>query len=164
MTDELILNHDDLRNLHRHYINLTCVDSGEPAKASNGGNPKRYNFSAFVVDVEVILLAITAGHVFAELRQAVRFDPDGLGHRRFDGHRSRVPGVSGGRESRKGHPLLPRRWTGLRGVPLGSNGIARARKERHRSGQEGAVGRGGSGGVLVLDSGRPANPVRKLEP
>lgn len=71
MTDELILNHDDLRRLHRHYINLTCVDSGEPAKASNGGNPKRYNFSAFVVGVEGVLLAITAGHVFAELRQAV---------------------------------------------------------------------------------------------
>lgn len=26
MTDELILNHDDLRSLHRHYINLICVD------------------------------------------------------------------------------------------------------------------------------------------
>lgn len=71
MADELILNHDDLRSLHRHYINLTCVDSGEPAKASNGGKPQRYNFSAFVVDVEGVLLAITAGHVFAELRQAV---------------------------------------------------------------------------------------------
>ena len=71
MTDELILNHEDLSNLHRHYINLTCVDSGEYAKASNGGNPKRYNFSAFVVDVEGVLLAITAGHVFEELRQAV---------------------------------------------------------------------------------------------
>ena len=71
MADELILNHADLSNLHRHYINLTCVDSGEHAKAANGGKPKRYNFSAFVVDVEGVLLAITAGHVFAELRQAV---------------------------------------------------------------------------------------------
>lgn len=71
MADELILNHEDLSNLHRHYINLTCVDSGEPAKASNGGKTKRYNFSAFVVDVEGVLLAITAGHVFEELRQAV---------------------------------------------------------------------------------------------
>ena len=72
MADELILNHEDLRNLHRHYINLTCVDSGAHAKASNGGKPKRYNFSAFVVDVEGVLLAITAGHVFEELKQAVR--------------------------------------------------------------------------------------------
>lgn len=71
MTDELILNQDDLRNLHQHYINLTCVDSGEHAKTSNAGKPKRYNFSAFVVDVEGVLLAITAGHVFAELGQAV---------------------------------------------------------------------------------------------
>ncbi len=71
MADELILNHEDLSNLHRHYINLTCVDSGEHAKASNGGKPKRYNFSAFVVDVEGVLLAITVGHVFEELRKAV---------------------------------------------------------------------------------------------
>ena len=71
MADELILNHEDLSNLHRHYINLTCVDSGEHAKAANGGKPKRYNFSAFVVDVEGVLLAITAGHVFEKLRQAV---------------------------------------------------------------------------------------------
>ena len=60
-----------MNNLHRHYINLTCVDSGEHARESNGGKPKRYNFSAFVVDVEGVLLAITAGHVFEELRQAV---------------------------------------------------------------------------------------------
>jgi len=60
VADELILNYADLSNLHRHYINLTCVDSGEHAKAANGGKPKRYNFSAFVVDVEGVLLAITA--------------------------------------------------------------------------------------------------------
>lgn len=71
MTGELILNYEDLRNVHRHYINLTCVDSGEYTKAANAGIPKRYNFSAFVVDVEGVLLAITAGHVFDELRNAV---------------------------------------------------------------------------------------------
>lgn len=71
MTHELILNHGDLSHLHRHYINLTCVDSGEHAKISNAGKPKRYNFSAFVVDVEGVLLAITAGHVFADLKKAV---------------------------------------------------------------------------------------------
>lgn len=70
MAEELILNHEDLRNLHRHYINLTCVDSGGYTKAANAGKPKRYNFSAFVVDVEGVLLAITAGHVFDELRNA----------------------------------------------------------------------------------------------
>lgn len=71
MTDELILDHGDLRLLHRHYINLTCVDSGETAMNENGGKPKRYNFSAFVVDVDGVSMAITAGHVFADLKQAV---------------------------------------------------------------------------------------------
>lgn len=71
MSDELILNHEDLNNLHRHYINLTCVDSGEFVKSQNGGKPKRYNFSAFVVDVENVSIAITAGHVFAKLKKAV---------------------------------------------------------------------------------------------
>jgi len=66
----LFLGPEDLKNLHRHYINLTCVDSGEPAKASNGGLPVRYNFSAFVVEVEGVHLAITAGHVFEDLKQA----------------------------------------------------------------------------------------------
>lgn len=41
MADELILNHEDPSNLHRHYINLTCVNSGEYAEASNGGKPTR---------------------------------------------------------------------------------------------------------------------------
>src|ERR1035437_3600676 len=71
MSSDLILTHEDLNNLHRHYINLTCVDSGVHAKAANGGKPKRYNFSAFVVDVEGVWLAITAGHVFGELKKAV---------------------------------------------------------------------------------------------
>jgi hypothetical protein len=71
MADELTLDHDDLRLLHRHYINLTCVDSGEAAMGQNGGKPKRYNFSAFVVNVEGVALAITAGHVFGDLKQAV---------------------------------------------------------------------------------------------
>lgn len=71
MADELTLDHDDLRLLHRHYINLTCVDSGEAAMDENGGKPKRYNFSAFVVNVEGVTLAITAGHVFADLKRAV---------------------------------------------------------------------------------------------
>jgi len=71
MVDELILSHSDLNSLHRHYINLTCVDSGEAAKRTNEGKPKRYNFSAFVVDVGGVALAITAGHVFSELKKAV---------------------------------------------------------------------------------------------
>jgi len=71
MADELILNHDDLRLLHRHYINLTCIDSGVEAIKKNGGKPKRYNFSAFIVKVEGVILAITAGHVFSDLKLAV---------------------------------------------------------------------------------------------
>lgn len=72
MGDELILGDEDLRNLHRHYINLTCIDSGEAARAGNAGKPKRYNFSAFVAEVEGVALAITAGHVFSYLRKAVQ--------------------------------------------------------------------------------------------
>lgn len=71
MADELTLNHDDLHLLHRHYINLTCVDSGEAAMNDNGGKPKRYNFSAFVVNVEGVTLAITAGHIFSKLKRAI---------------------------------------------------------------------------------------------
>ncbi len=71
MTTELNLSLDDLNRLHRHYINLTCVDSGEFVKSQNGGKPKRYNFSAFVVEVDGVWLAITAGHVFSKLRAAV---------------------------------------------------------------------------------------------
>ncbi len=71
MANELILGHDDLRLLHRHYINLTCVDSGDAAMKDNEGKPKRYNFSAFVVDVAGVVLAITAGHVFSELKLAI---------------------------------------------------------------------------------------------
>lgn len=71
MTDALILDHNDLHLLHRHYINLTCVDSCIAAIQENGGKPKRYNFSAFVVKIEGLTLAITAGHVFSNLKQAV---------------------------------------------------------------------------------------------
>ncbi|WP_423599966.1 hypothetical protein [Roseateles sp. MS654] len=71
MSDDLILTHDDLHLLHRHYINLTCIDSGELARAQNRGEPVRYNFSAFVVKVEGVILAITAGHVFSTLKKAV---------------------------------------------------------------------------------------------
>ena len=71
MTDELVLGSEDLERLHRHFSNLMCVDSGPAAVADNGGKPKVYNFSAFVVDVEGEWLAITAGHVFDKLRQAV---------------------------------------------------------------------------------------------
>jgi hypothetical protein len=60
-----------MRLLHRHYINLTCVDSGMSAIKQNGGKPKRYNFSSFVVKVEGVTLAITAGHVFSDLKLAV---------------------------------------------------------------------------------------------
>lgn len=71
MADELLLTHDDLFLLHRHYINLTCIDSGDAARATVGGAPLRYNFSAFVVVVDEVILAITAGHIFTALKKAV---------------------------------------------------------------------------------------------
>lgn len=71
MSDVMILGPDDLLLLHRHYINLTCVDSGDGAKKVTGGKPKRYNFSAFVVEVEGEILAITAGHIFSELQNGI---------------------------------------------------------------------------------------------
>jgi len=71
VVNQLTLDHDDLRLLHRHYINLTCIDSGEAAMSKNNHRPKRYNFSAFIVNVEGVTLAITAGHVFADLKLAV---------------------------------------------------------------------------------------------
>lgn len=71
MGEELILDHDDLHLLHRHYINLTCVDSGQAVMNTNGGKPVRYNFSAFVVRVEAVMLAITAGHVFSDIKKAI---------------------------------------------------------------------------------------------
>ena len=52
MNDTLMLSGNDLHLLHRHYINLTCIDSGVSAKQENGGKPMRYNFSAFVVDAK----------------------------------------------------------------------------------------------------------------
>jgi hypothetical protein len=66
MTDELILDHDDMRLLHRHYINLTCVDSGMSAIKQNGGKPKRYHkFPAYPISVDLE-------------RDVIFFDEDGL--------------------------------------------------------------------------------------
>lgn len=71
MPNVLRVENDDLALLHRHYINLTCIDSGDMARAQCGGDPKRYCFSAFLVDIEGVTVAITAGHIFTDLRAAV---------------------------------------------------------------------------------------------
>jgi hypothetical protein len=47
----------DLRRLHRHFINLMCRDAGLLALQRHGG-PALYNFSAFVVEVDGLWLAV----------------------------------------------------------------------------------------------------------
>lgn len=49
-----------------------CRDSGEAAMRANGGKPKAYNFSAFVVELDGVWFCITAGHIFDELKVAKR--------------------------------------------------------------------------------------------
>lgn len=59
-----------LRPLHRHFINLTCLDSGQKAKEQNNGMPAFYNFSAFIVEIDSEWFAITAGHIFKDIKKA----------------------------------------------------------------------------------------------
>lgn len=56
--------------LHRHLINLMCFDRGEEACKQNDGLPQIYNFSAFVVELSGVWLAVTAGHIFDQLKLA----------------------------------------------------------------------------------------------
>lgn len=71
MTEPIILDEDHLTPLHRHFINLNCIDSGDNARKQNGGNPAVYNFSAFIVGIQDEWLAITAGHIFRDLKDYV---------------------------------------------------------------------------------------------
>jgi hypothetical protein len=48
-----------------------CHDRGPNALAHRGGNPAVYNFSAFVVEIKERWFAITAGHVFDDLKKAI---------------------------------------------------------------------------------------------
>ena len=70
MEEVLEVGDADLRRLHRHFINLMCRDAGPLALQRHSG-PALYNFSAFVVEVDGLWLAVTAGHIFDELGQAV---------------------------------------------------------------------------------------------
>ena len=65
--------HDDkyLAQIHRHVINLMCIDSGNDARKKYGGNCAVYNFSAFVVEICSRWFVITAGHIFKELKLAI---------------------------------------------------------------------------------------------
>lgn len=71
MDDPLVLTNEDLHRLHRHFINFMCNDEGPAALIQSGGRSMVYNFSAFVVEIKGLWVAITAGHVFAELKEAV---------------------------------------------------------------------------------------------
>ncbi|KXS33166.1 MAG: Uncharacterized protein AWT59_0723 [Candidatus Gallionella acididurans] len=66
----LILGDDFLALLHRHFINLMCLDSGAEARLKNKGKPAFYNFSAFIVEINSRWFAITAGHIFDTLKKA----------------------------------------------------------------------------------------------
>lgn len=66
-----VLGDSFLAPLHRHFINLMCLDSGPEALKAHGGKPAVYNFSAFVVEVDGRWLAISAGHIFRDLKRAV---------------------------------------------------------------------------------------------
>jgi hypothetical protein len=60
-----------LSPLLRHVINLMCLDSGPAARQKFSGKNAIYNFSAFVVEVGEHWLAISAGHIFRDLMEAV---------------------------------------------------------------------------------------------
>jgi hypothetical protein len=65
-----ILGDSFLAMLHRHFINVMCSDYGDAAKSKHGGKHAIYNFSAFIVEISGEWYAITAGHIFDELKKA----------------------------------------------------------------------------------------------
>ena len=66
----MIIEESFLKPMHRHFINLTCLVSGDYAKTKNNGMPAFYNISAFIVEVDNRWFAITAGHIFEKLKEA----------------------------------------------------------------------------------------------
>jgi len=72
VSDLITIGDEELLRIHRHFINLTCLDEGPHARKECGGQPKRYNFSAVAVEIDGVPLAITAGHVIADLERAIK--------------------------------------------------------------------------------------------
>lgn len=66
-----ILGENYLAQLHRHVINIMCLDSGPSALKKHSGKCAIYNFSAFVVEIDARWFAISAGHIFRDLKLAV---------------------------------------------------------------------------------------------
>ncbi|MBS0497405.1 MAG: hypothetical protein JSR51_07150 [Proteobacteria bacterium] len=66
-----ILSEKFLVQLYKHVINIMCLDSGQNALKENSGKCAVYNFSAFVVEINDRWFAISAGHIFRELKLAV---------------------------------------------------------------------------------------------
>lgn len=71
MSEPRELGESFLAPLHRHLINLMCLDSGPAAQKKYAGKSAVYNFSAFVVEIEDRWYAITAGHIFRDLKEAI---------------------------------------------------------------------------------------------
>lgn len=60
-----------LHPLHRHFINITYRNHQPTAVQTNGGTPPTHYFSAFVVQIDNDWIAVTAGHVFGDLKKAI---------------------------------------------------------------------------------------------
>lgn len=60
-----------LHPLHRHFINITYRDHRPGAVQDNGGTLPMYHFSAFVVQIDNDWIAVTAGHIFGALKEAI---------------------------------------------------------------------------------------------
>ena len=71
MENPVILDESFLLPLHRHVINIMCLDSGPAALKECDGKCAVYNFSAFVVEIADRWFAISAGHIFRELQNIV---------------------------------------------------------------------------------------------
>ena len=65
------LGEEYLRPLHRHFINITYRDHQPAAVRDNGGTPPMYHFSAFVVEIDNDWIAVTAGHIFGDLKKVI---------------------------------------------------------------------------------------------
>lgn len=71
MTESRELGESFLAPLQRHVVNLMCLDSGPAARQKYAGKNAIYNFSAFVVEIGGRWFAISAGHIFHCLKEAV---------------------------------------------------------------------------------------------
>lgn len=71
MREPKVFDESFMAPLHRHVINLMCLDSGPEARKKFGGQCAVYNFSAFVAEIENRWFAISAGHIFRDLKTAI---------------------------------------------------------------------------------------------